>query len=62
MEEVMNIIPLLDDEDKNTLSEFVKILVKKNKYNRLRREVEIRRAEVRKGEVLSHGEIWQDIR
>ncbi len=61
MEEVMNIISLLDDEDKNMLSEFVKIILKKNKYNRLRREIEDRRTEVKKGEILSHEDIWQDI-
>lgn len=62
MEEVMEIISLLDDEDKRTLSEFANILVKHNKYNKLRKEIESRRAEVKKGEVLPHEEIWQDVR
>jgi hypothetical protein len=62
MEEVMEIISLLDDEDKKTLSEFANILVKHNKYRKLRKEMENRRAEVRKGDVLSHEEMWQDVR
>ncbi len=61
MEEVVKIISLLDDEDKKSLSEFAGILFKKNKYTTLRREIEVRRAEIAKGEVLSHKEIWLDI-
>lgn len=61
MEEVIRIISLLDDEDKKSLSEFAGILFKKNKYNALRREIEVRRAEITTGKVLSHNEMWQDI-
>jgi hypothetical protein len=61
MEEVIKIISLLDDEDKKSLSEFADILFKKNKYTALRREIEVRRAEIATGKVLSHKEIWQDI-
>ncbi len=61
MEEVIKITSMPDDEDKKELSEIAGILVKQNKYSRLRKEIEIRWAEVKKGEVLSHEEIWQDI-
>jgi len=60
MEEVMKIISLLDDEDKQILSKFANTLIQKNKYSRLRKEIAYRRAEVEKGAVLSHKELWQD--
>jgi hypothetical protein len=34
--------------------------IKQNKYNKLRREIEARREEVKRGEILSHEEIWRD--
>lgn len=61
MEEVIKITSMPDDEDKKELSEFADILVKQNKYSRLRKEIEIRRDEIKNWEVLSHEEIWQDI-
>ncbi len=61
MEEAIKNTSMPDDEDKKELSEFAGILVKQNKYSRLRKEIEIRRAEIKKGEVLSHEEMWQDI-
>ncbi|MBF0378375.1 MAG: hypothetical protein HQK72_12965 [Desulfamplus sp.] len=60
MENVLEIISFLDDDDKKSLLDFAGILLKKNKYSRLRKEIEFRRSEVVKGEVLSHEEIWQD--
>ena len=61
MENVLEIISFLDDKDKKSLSDFAEILLKKNKYNRLRKEIEVRRGEIAKGKVLSHEEIWQGI-
>ncbi len=61
MEEAIKITSVPGDEDKEKLSVFEGILVKQGKYSRLRKEIEIRRAEIKKGEVLSHEEIWQDI-
>lgn len=61
MEEVIKIISLLDNKDKESLLEFASILLKKDKYNALRKEIEIRRYEIINGEVLSHNELWQDI-
>jgi hypothetical protein len=60
MEKVMEIISLLSDEDKKKILELANILLKQNKYNKLRKEIEARREEVKRGEVLSHEEIWQD--
>ena len=60
MEKAMDVISLLNDDDKKKVLELANILLKQNKYNKLRKEIEARRNEVRKGEVLSHEEIWQD--
>ena len=54
---LIKIISLLDNEDRKILSKFADILLKQDKYNRLRKEIEIRRNEVKKGEVLSHEEL-----
>jgi hypothetical protein len=62
MENMVEIISLLNDEDKNKLLEFANILLKRNKYIKLREEIEARRDEVKKGKVLSHEEIWQDVK
>jgi hypothetical protein len=60
MEKVIEIVSLLNYEDKKKILELANILLKQNKYDKLRKEIETRRNEVRKGEVLSHEEIWQD--
>jgi len=60
MEKIIETVSLLNDEDKKKILELANILLKQNKYNELRKEIEARRSEVRKGEVLSHEEIWRD--
>ena len=60
MEKVIETISLLNDEDKKKILELANILLRRNKYNKLRKEIEARRSEIRKGEVLSHEEIWRD--
>ena len=60
MEKIIETVSLLNDEDKKKILELANILLKQNKYNELRKEIEARRNEVRKGEVLSHEEIWRD--
>jgi len=61
MERVMEIISLLGDKDKEKILEFADVLIKQNKYNKLRKEIENRQDEIKRGEVLTHEEIWQDI-
>jgi len=58
MEDLMEIIPQLDDRDKKELSNFALILFHRGKYNRLRKELEARRTEIDKGETLSHEALW----
>ena len=60
MEKLEEIILKLDKKDKKKLSEFAEVLIKQNKYNKLREELEIRKAEIKNGEVLSHKELWQN--
>jgi len=60
MEKVIEVVSLLNNEDKEKILEFANILLKQNKYNKLRKEIEARRDEIKRGEVLSHEEIWQD--
>jgi hypothetical protein len=58
MEDVMAIISMLDDTDKQKLSEFAQMLVRRKKYEQLRKEIDTRRSEIKKGETLSHDAIW----
>lgn len=51
----------LTPEDRILLEKFVKILLKKEKYAEMRKEIEKRRKEVEKGEYLTHEEFWRDI-
>lgn len=60
MEKVMEVVSLLSDEDKMKILELANILLKQNKYNKLRKEIEARRDEIKRGEVLSHEEVWRD--
>ncbi len=61
MEEVIKMIHLLDDDDKSSLAEFVKLLLKKDKYKLLRKEIDSRRSEIARGDVLTHRDLWQDV-
>jgi len=56
----MEVVSLLNDEDKKKILGLANILLKQSKYNKLRKEIEARRDEIKRGEILSHGEIWQD--
>lgn len=61
MQEIIKVVSLLNDEDQKNLLEFANILLKKDKYSALRKEIENRRSEIKNGDILSHEEIWQDI-
>jgi len=49
----------LDKKDKEKLFKFAKELFKQKKYSKLRKEIEERRLEIKKGEILTHEEIWK---
>jgi hypothetical protein len=56
--EITKIINNLDKDDKKLVNLFVEELLKKEKYKSLREEIEKRREEIRKGEFLTHEEVW----
>ena len=49
---------MLDEQDKKLVKKFIEELVKKEKYEQLRKEIQKRRQEIKKGKIVSHGEIW----
>lgn len=49
---------LLDAADRQKISDFIAILLEQNKYEGLRKEVAERRAEIERGDVLTHDELW----
>jgi len=60
MKKIEEMVLLLDERDKKKVIEFINIILKQNKYRKLRKEIEKRRKEVKEGKVLSHEEIWKD--
>ena len=48
----------LDKADQEKVLYFMRLLLKKEKHESLKREIQQRREEVAQGEVLSHEEIW----
>ncbi len=48
----------LDKADQEKVLYFMRLLLKKEKYESLKREIQQRREEVAQGETLSHEEIW----
>ena len=51
----------LDKADQEKVTYFLKLLLNKSKYKKLREEISIRRDEIVKGEVLNHDEIWDKL-
>ncbi len=56
-----DLIDKLEKEDKEKLAYFLDILIQESKYQHLKKEIEDRREEIRKGSVLSHDEIWKQM-
>ena len=48
----------LDKADQEKVLYFMRLLLKKEKHESLKREIQQRREEVAQGETLSHEEIW----
>jgi len=49
----------LDKEDKEKISYFVRLLARQSKYRKLKEAVSERREEIKRGEALSHEDIWE---
>ena len=58
---IKEIEDLLDEEDRELLFSFARTLLQTEKYQRLRKELQKRRDEVRRKETLTHDEFWREI-
>ena len=56
-----NIIDRLDEDDKYKVKYFIQLLIRQEKYNKLKEEIRSRRKEIAQGEILSHDEIWNHL-
>lgn len=54
----MNIIEKLDQEDKDKVSYFLRLLLNQSKYQTLKKEIALRREEIQHSETLTHEAIW----
>ena len=57
----LKILEKLDQGDQEKIRYFLRLLLNKSKYNKLREEISIRRDEINKGETLTHEEIWHNL-
>jgi hypothetical protein len=57
----MDVIEKLDRKDKEKISYFANILLRKAKYDKLKGELRNARKQVADGDVLSHGEVWSSL-
>ena len=56
-----DIFERLDKRDQEAVTYFLRLLLNKAKYRRLKEEIEQRRREIEKGDTLSHNEIWDQL-
>ena len=59
--ENLDILSKLDPKDKEKIIYFAKILLRQEKYQKLKKEIEERKREIEKGEILTHEEIWNKL-
>ena len=57
----LDIIQKLDSKDQEKIQYFLKILLDQKKYEKLKKELEQRRTEIKKGQTLTHDEIWKKL-
>lgn len=57
----IGIIERLDQEDKEKVSYFIRLLLNKSKYQQLKKEVIARREEIKSGETISHEDLWKQM-
>ncbi len=61
MSNLLEITEKLDKTDRKLVEQFISTLLSKDKYRKLRREIESRRNEAKTGKVLSHDEFWEKV-
>ena len=59
--EEIEIINKLDQNDKEKVVYFIKLLLTKSKYDKLKKEISERREEIKNKEILTHDEIWDKL-
>ena len=58
---IMDVLEKLDRTDQEKINYFFKLLLNQSKYKKLKDELAERREEIKKGDVLDHEEIWNEI-
>ncbi len=54
-------IKYLDRQDREKIKYFLNLLLSKEKYIKLKKEISNRRKEISEGKTLSHEEIWKEL-
>ncbi len=54
-----SIIEKLDENDRDKIEYFAKLLLNQSKYKKIKNEIEKRRKEIEKDEILSHDDFWK---
>ena len=57
----LDVLEKLNNEDKEKINYFIDLILSKEKYKRLKVEIEKRREEIKNNNILSHDEIWQEL-
>ena len=57
----VSILEKLDQEDKEKVSYFIRLLLNQSRYRLLKEEISSRREEIKSGETLTHDEIWDTL-
>ncbi len=57
----MRIFEKLDTEDQEKATYFLRLLLEQSKYRNTKAELLERRAEIQKGDTLTHEEIWNQM-
>ena len=57
----IEIFKKLDRTDQEKLLYFAKLLLKQEKYRKLKEEIEDRKKEIERGEIFTHDEIWNKL-
>ncbi len=50
----------LDNIGKEKVLHFIRLLLNQSKYRKLKKEIAIRRKEIKNGDTLTHNEIWYE--
>jgi len=57
----VNWIEKPDKEDKEKVSYFINLLLRRSKYQKLKKEIAIRRKEIRNGDSFTHEDFWTEL-